>query len=265
VLIQLFRAAWRSRGFIVSSVRREFAARYGNSLLGSAWALINPLAMVAVYMLVFSQVMRARLPGETGTLAYGIFLCAGILSWGLFSEIIQRSMTVFLDHANLLKKMNFPRICLPLIVLLNAGMNFAIIYGLFLLLLLVTGNFPGAYLLAMLPVLAILCVFALGLGIVAGVLNVFFRDAGQFFGILLQFWFWFTPIVYPLSILPEAIRPFVLANPLTPLLMSQQAIALGQGWPDWPALAAPALWATLALVLALALFRRRADEIVDEL
>jgi lipopolysaccharide transport system permease protein len=265
VLNHLFRAAWRSRGFIASSVQREFSARYRNSLLGAAWAVINPLAMVAVYMLIFSQLMQARLPGSSNTIDYGIYLCAGILSWGLFAEIIQRSTTVFLDHADLIRKMNFPRICLPLIVLANAGVNFAIIFGLFLLVLLASGNFPGVYLLALLPVIAILGVLALGLGILAGILNVFFRDAGQFFGILLQFWFWFTPIVYPLSILPEGVVPFVAANPLTPLIASQQAIALGSGWPDWGALFAPALAALVVVVLALALFRRRADEIVDEL
>ncbi len=265
MLIALFRAVWRSRGFISSNVRREFAARYQNSLLGATWAVINPLAMVAVYMVIFSRLMQARLPGESGTFNYGIYLCAGILSWGLFAEIIQRSTSVFLDHANLIKKISFPRICLPVIVLINAGINYLIILGLFLLLLLLTGNFPGVYLLALVPVTLILCVFALSLGIMVGVLNVFFRDAGQFFTMLLQFWFWFTPIVYPLSILPEDIQPIVLANPLTPLIMSQQTIALGRGWPDWSSLLAPAICAGVIAILALALFRRRSDEIVDEL
>lgn len=265
MLIALFRAAWRSRGFISSNVRREFSARYQNSLLGATWAVINPLAMVAVYMVIFSRLMQARLPGESGTFNYGIYLCAGILNWGLFAEIIQRSTSVFLDHANLIKKISFPRICLPVIVLINAGINYVIILGLFLLLLLLTGNFPGIYLLALVPIVLILCVFALSLGILAGVLNVFFRDAGQFFGMLLQFWFWFTPIVYPLSILPEDIQPIVLANPLTPLIMSQQTIALGRGWPDWSSLLSPAICAGVIAILALALFRRRSDEIVDEL
>ena len=265
MLTQLYRAAWRSRGFIASSVRREFRARYLNSLLGAAWAVINPLAMVAVYLVVFARLMQARLPGESDTFDYGVYLCAGLLGWGLFSEIVQRSIGVFLEHANLIKKMNFPRICLPLIVLLNAGLNFAIIYALFLLMLLVTGHFPGMYLLALLPVLAILCAFALGLGILAGVFNVFFRDAGQFFGILLQFWFWFTPIVYPLAILPPQAAGIVTANPLIALMAALQTIALGRGWPDWSTLASPALCALGALGAALLLFRRRADEIVDEL
>jgi lipopolysaccharide transport system permease protein len=265
VLSQLIRAAWRSRGFIASSVRREFSARYRNSLLGAAWAVINPLAMVAVYMLIFSQLMHARLPGSSNTLDYGIYLCAGILSWGLFAEIVNRSTSVFLEHADLIKKMNFPRICLPLIVLGNAGINFAIIFGLFLVVLIASGNFPGVYLLALLPVLAILCLLGLGLGILAGILNVFFRDAGQFFSVLLQFWFWFTPIVYPVSILPEGVLPVIAANPLTPLIASQQAIALGHGWPDWGTLLAPSVAALVAVALALALFRRRADELVDEL
>ena len=147
MLIQLTRAAWRFRGFMGSSVKREFTARYRNSLLGAAWAVINPLAMVAVYTVIFSRVMQARLPGESSTFDYGVFLCAGLLSWGLFSEIIQRCITMFLDHANLLKKMNFPRICLPLIVLdQRGGCNFAIIFDCSFC---VAGHreFPGVHLL----------------------------------------------------------------------------------------------------------------------
>jgi len=262
---RLLLAVWQYRSFIASSVRREFRARYRNSLLGGLWAVINPLASVVIYLVIFAEVMRARLPGATDSMSYGIFLCTGVLSWGLFSEIISRSLTVFLDHSNLIKKISFPRICLPVIVLLNAGISFAIIFTLFLLLLIATGNFPGFLLLAFLPLLLIQCVFALGLGILVGTLNVFFRDAGQFVTVGLQFWFWFTPIVYPTAILSESIARLVQANPMTPLIMAQQAIMVEQRPPDWASLAAPAVTAFVLAFLALALFRRHSYEIVDEL
>ena len=244
MLMQLVRAAWSFRGFIAGSVKREFVAKYRSSLLGAGWAVINPLAMVIIYTVVFSQIMQARLPGSSGTFEYGIYLCAGIFAWNFFAEIIQRSMSMFLD---------------------NAGMNYAIISALFLLLLLVLGSFPGAFLVAMLPVVAVVCLLATSLGIIIGVLNVFFRDAGQLFTILLQFWFWFTPIVYPISILPESIASLVRANPLTPLISAQQGIALGTGWPDWSSLVSPLLLAIVLAALALMLFRRRSFEMVDEL
>ena len=202
MLPALLRAVWSYRGFILGSVQREFQARYRSSLLGALWAILNPLAMIAVYTLVFSQLMQARLPEVRGEYAYSIYLCAGVFAWGLFAEITGRAQTMFLDNANLLKKLSFPRICLPLVVTLNALTNFAIIFILFLLFLLFSGQFPGLVVLAALPLLLLQTAFALALGLILGVLNVFFRDVGQLFGILLQFWFWLTPIVYPASIIP---------------------------------------------------------------
>ena len=186
---------WAFRGFVISSIRREFQARYRNSLLGALWTVLNPLAMILVYTLVFSQLMRSRLPGVDNHLAYGFYLCAGFLVWGLFTEITGRSQSMFLDNANLIKKLSFPRICLPTVVIGTALVNFAITFVLFLLIFSAAGAFPGPALIALLPLLAIMLAFAAGLGMLLGVLNVFFRDVGQLFGIVVQFWFWLTPIV----------------------------------------------------------------------
>lgn len=133
---------WAFRGFVISSIRREFQARYRNSLLGALWTVLNPLAMILVYTLVFSQLMRARLPGVDNHLAYGFYLCAGFLVWGLFTEITGRSQSMFLDNANLIKKLSFPRICLPTVVIGTALVNFAITFILFLLIISIVGAFP---------------------------------------------------------------------------------------------------------------------------
>jgi lipopolysaccharide transport system permease protein len=261
----ILHSAWSYRGFISGSIKREFQARYRNSLLGAAWTVLNPLAMIVVYTVIFSQVMRARLPGMDNRFAYSIYLCAGLLTWGLFAEIIGRAQNVFLEHANLIKKVSFPRICLPLIVVLNAGLNFAISFSLFVLFLIVSGNFPGITFAAVLPVLAVQVLFSIGLGMIVGVLNVFFRDVGQLFGVLLQFWFWFTPIVYPTSILPPALVPYVNLNPMTPIVASYQDILVHARWPQWQSLAYPAMAAVMLCILGLRLFRRHVGEIVDEL
>jgi lipopolysaccharide transport system permease protein len=263
--MQHLHALWRARGFIAGSVLREFSGRYRSSLLGAGWAIITPLAMVLVYLLVFSQVMQARLPGRAGAMDYGVYLCAGVLVWGFFAEILNRSTTMFLDSAGLLKKMNFPRVCLPVIVVVNASMNFAIVFLLFLALLALTGHFPGRYVLALPPLMLLLGVLACSLGTVMGMINVFFRDVGQALGVILQVWFWMTPIVYPVSILPHAIEPVVLANPVTPVVSAVQRVALGTGWPQWEQLLAPTAAALLVAAFAFGLFRRHAHEIVDEL
>lgn len=263
--MSMIRALWAYRGFIFGSVKREFQSKYRNSLLGAAWNIINPLAMIVVYTVIFAEVMRAKLPGVDGIFAYSIYLCAGVLTWGLFTEMVGRSQTMFLDNANLLKKISFPRITLPIIVVANAALNFAIVFGLFLAFLVISGNFPGWVIVAIFPILALQIAFAMGLGMVLGVLNVFFRDVGQFFGIFLQFWFWLTPIVYPAGILPDAIKPYMDINPMAPLIAAYQGILVNQQWPNWISMLPVSLIACLLCILGLHLFKKNAGEMVDEL
>ncbi len=253
------------RGFIFGSVKREFQAKYGNAVLGATWTILNPLALILVYTVIFAEVMHSRLPGVSSSFAYSIYLCAGILTWGLFAEITSRSQNIFLDHANLIKKISFPRIALPLIVVLSAGLNFAIIFGLFVGFLLVTGNFPGWIFFTIVPVLLIQILLSIGLGMILGVLNVFFRDVGQFFSIFLQFWFWFTPIVYPASILPPAVRDLLVWNPMATIVGAYQTVLVSGTAPDWGALAPVAAVSLLLCVFGLRLFRKRSGEMVDEL
>jgi lipopolysaccharide transport system permease protein len=253
------------RGFIMGSVQREFQSKYRNSILGAAWMVLNPLAMIVVYTVVFSQVMRSRLAGSDAPFAYSIFLCAGVLTWGLFAEITTRGQSVFVEHAGLIKKISFPRLCLPVIVVMNALVNFAIIFGLFTVFLIISGNFPGLAFLAVIPVLAIQIMLAIGLGVTLGVLNVFFRDVGQFYTIALQFWFWFTPVVYPVTALPEQFRGLLAWNPMAPVIMSYQRIFVDRAMPHWGSLIVPAALAILLCMLGMHLFQRRAGEMVDEL
>lgn len=261
----MIEALWAYRGFIYGSVKREFQLKYRNSLLGAAWTVINPLAMIVVYTVIFSQVMRAKLPGVDHGFAYSIYLCAGSLTWGLFAEIVGRGLSIFIDNANLLKKISFPRMSLPVIAVLNAGVNFAIIFGLFLVFLLLAGFWPGWASVAVIPVLGIQLLFAIGLGMTLGVLNVFFRDVGQFFGIFLQFWFWFTPVVYPASILPEAIKLIMVLNPMYPLIHAYQGIFVNGTWPDWLTLIYPLVVGLSLCALGMKLFRQHVGEMVDEL
>lgn len=265
VVRSMIKSLWAYRGFILGSVKREFQSQYRNSLLGAAWTVLNPLAMIVVYTVVFSGVMRAKLPGVGTSFAYSIYLCSGILAWGLFVDIVGRSLNVFLVNANILKKICFPRLCLPVALIVNAGINFSIIFGLFTLFLIFSGNFPGWPFIALVPVLAIQIAFAVGLGMSLGILNVFFRDVGQFFGVVLQFWFWLTPITYPVEILPEYARQLIVFNPMMSLIGAFHTIIVNGQWPDWASLWPVSLLALLLCAWAMRLFRNNVGEIVDEL
>ena len=256
---------WDYRGFILGSVKREFQLKYRNSLLGAAWTVLNPLAMIVVYTVIFSQVMHNRLPGNPSQYSFSIYLCSGLLTWNLFSEIVGRSQVMFLEHANLIKKINFPRICLPVIVVINACLNFWIVFGIFILFLIGTGNFPGWTFLAIFPLLLIQIIFSIGLGVNIGVLNVFFRDVGQFFSIFLQFWFWLTPIVYVLSIVSPRIQSLMFLNPMTGLVHAYQEIFVENQWPDWLALSPFMVISVVLCFLGMRLFRSRIHEMEDEL
>ena len=262
----MFRALWAYRGFILANVRREFQQRYTHSLLGGLWAVLNPLTLIVIYTVIFAGIMRPRLAGqEEQAFAYSVYLCAGLLPWIAFAELVNRMQNVFLQYSNLIKKTNFPRSCLPVIVALSVLIDFGIVFALYLAFLLIIGHFPGWTLLAFLPVFLIQLAFGLGLGLLTATLNVFFRDVGQFVGVVLQFGFWLTPIVYSPTILPEAARALLWLNPLYPLISAYQGIFLHHAPPDWGGLLGIAVLALVLLLSAGRLFLNRVGELVDEL
>ena len=261
----LFKSIWLYRDFIMGSVKREFRVKFQNSILGIFWVFVNPLAMILVYTLVFSQIMKARLPNTTDPFSYSIYLCVGILSWGLFSEISTRSLNLFLDNANLLKKIYFPKVCLPIIVVINAWVNFAIIFGIFILFLLLTQSFPGMIFLAVIPLLIIISFFALGLGLGLGMLNVFYRDIGQSYSVFLQFWFWLTPVVYTVEILPVRLQALLQLNPIVPLIAGLQNIVLLRALPSWETLIYPITVTCLLCWWSISLSNRHQHDLIDEL
>jgi lipopolysaccharide transport system permease protein len=130
-------ALWTYRSFVLGMVAHDFTGRYLGSAVGRVWAVVNPLAQILIYTLVFSQVMQARRPGVPDALGYGLYLCAGLLTWNYFVEVLFRTQTMFLEQANPLTKVSFPRVTLPSFVFLSATVNFAIVWDLFLAFLLV--------------------------------------------------------------------------------------------------------------------------------
>ena len=264
-VFQPLKGVWAYRNFILTSIRAEFKARLTRSRLGAAWFILHPLAQAAVFAIVLSEVMPGRLPGVDDKGAFAIYLIAGLAAWSLFAEIVNRCMSIFVEYASTMRKIAFPRLCLPMIVGGTALVN-----HFFLLIALVVvsgllGHWPGPAIAAIPVGIVLIAIFGFGLGVFLGVLNVFSRDISQGFSIVLQFWFWLTPIVYAVDILPKQFRPIAELNPMTPLVGIYQQAVLHDRWPDWSALLPVAALACLLVALSFALFRRASADLVDAL
>lgn len=225
--------------------------------------ILQPLSQVLIFAFVLSAIMSARLPEVTSKYGYSIYLMAGILSWSLFVEILTRCMTLFVENANLLKKLSFPKITLPFIVLGSSIFNNFLLFLAILLIFGVLGHWPNLSLL-WLPVLVLINVLlAFGCGLIIGVLNVFMPDIGQIVPIVLQLLFWITPIVYMVNILPPRYHRFLLINPLVPIVDGYHNILLFNKAPDWSTLVFPVLLSLPLLGFGLLLFRKANKEMVD--
>jgi len=256
---------WAYRRFVLGSVSQELRARYAQSLLGGVWALLQPLTLIVIYSVIFSQLMRPGLAGYDQPYAYTVFLCAGLLMWMFFVELLTRSVDIFVENGDLLKKVQFPRLTLPIIALLAALLNYGIIMLWFILLLIWADFAPGLVVIGALPVIVIVAGFAVGLGLFGATINVYYRDVSHFTGVLTRFWFWLTPIIYPLEIVPEGYRSFFEWNPILPLVAAMQDIFLRGAWPQWHTLMFPAGVALVALCLGALVYFRLGQDMTDEL
>jgi len=265
MLLAFYRSAWCYRHFILSSIRAEFVNRFLRSKLGGLWVIIHPLTQVLIYALILSAVLAAKLPDIDHRFGYAIYLCSGILGWGLFNEIVHRGVTIFIDNGSLLRKISFPRVTLPLIMIGAALINHLLLFAAILVVFACLGHLPGLALM-WLPLLSLLTVaLALGVGLMLGVFNVFVRDVGQAVAIILQMLFWFTPIVYPVTIVPDALRAWLIFSPVYPLITGFQNVLVFNRAPDVFPLVCVGLVAMLILGFALLLFRKATPDILEQL
>lgn len=245
-------------------VRRDFTQRYAGSLLGLLWSLLQPLWQLLLLSFVFSIVMRIPLTGEP-TDRFWVFLLAGLLPWLAVQEGIQRGTTAITDQGDLVKKIRFPATILVVTVVTTALLHEAIIGGLYTVALIWVGELsvPSLPLLAVALTLQVL--LTLGFALLLAPLHVFLRDTAQLVGMALSAWFYLTPIVYPLSLVPERFQPYVQLNPLTALVGLYRRAFLGGEtlWPPgMPALVALAVGSFIA---GLVVFRRLRPGFADEL
>ena len=254
-----------NRFFIITAIKMDFRARFSRSAFGTLWAILNPLVMVAIYAFILSKIMQAKLPGIENSYAYPIYLISGIVGWTLFTEVVSRSLTVFIENGHYLKKLSFPRSNLVFVVLGASFVNSLILLVAAIAIFLSLDFQPSMSLLWLVPVALLTALFALGIGVSVGVLNVFLRDMGQIVPIVLQLMFWLTPIVYTINIIPEQSQHWLELNPLFIIIGMYHDILAYRVDPQMASLGKLLIMAIVANVFGFVLYRRARTEIVEEL
>lgn len=225
---------------------REVRVRYKQSLLGVAWAAIQPLTMMFVFTIVFGRF--ARLPSEG--VPYPVFSYTALLPWNFFSSAVSGAITSVAGGGALIKKVYFPRAVLPLASMLTSTVDFLVSAGVFGLLLAYYRVSVSWHLVYVAPLLLLQVAFMVGVSLLLGAFNAYYRDVRYVLPIALQVWLYATPVVWSMTLVPERYRPLYAAvNPMAALIEGWRAAVLRGSAPDAALVAAAAVTASIVLLV----------------
>jgi ABC-type polysaccharide/polyol phosphate export permease len=261
----LFTALWSHRYYILSGAWRELKQRYAGSGMGILWHVVTPLTQIAVYFVVFSRFMGARGSGPYSPEAYAVFLCAGILPWFVFAECLSRGTTALLANESYLKKLAIPEAVFVAQTVTTSGLTLALYAVALVLVALATGIAAHAAW-ALIPVVLVLFLgLCFGLALILATVTVFFRDVVQIMSIVVQVWFWLTPVVYDETSLGPRMTEVMRWNPPTAYILAVRRLLIEGTVPapgDWLWMAGLAL---LFSALGAAILQRLSSDLRDAL
>jgi ABC-2 type transport system permease protein len=259
-----------SRELFINLTLRELRSKYKRSFLGWAWSTLNPLAMMAVYTVVFSVFFKVAktttLGRPSGLNVYALLLLSALLPWNFFMSSVMGSMGSLIGNANLIKKTYFPRQLLPAAQIGANLVSHLIEMGLLTVALVAFGDYRVILFLPFVLLLTLVtAVFALGLGLLVSALNVYFRDIEHFMGIFFLVWLYMTPIVYPFGVVPARFHNYIKLNPMTDMALSYRNVLYNGTFPGWIELGYYVLWAVGILLLGMRVFNRLEQGMAEEL
>jgi lipopolysaccharide transport system permease protein len=244
------REVWRYRELLYFLAWRDIKVRYKQTVLGAAWAILQPLLAMVVFTIFFGKM--ARMPSDG--VPYAIFSYCGLVPWTYFANALSGAGNSLVGSANLISKVYFPRVIVPGAAIVAGMLDFGIAFLVLLGMLLYYGIVPSWGIL-LLPVLLLLTMgTALGVGTWLSALNVKYRDVRYAIPFLIQLWMFATPIVYPLSLVPERYRPLVALNPMAGIIEGYRAAVLGRPF-QWESLAEAAVLCLALLLVGVFYFR----------
>lgn len=252
------RDLWHYRDLLYILTKRDVQVRYKQTILGAAWAIIQPLFTMLIFSLLFGKL--ANMPSDG--IPYPIFAFAGLLPWTFFSNAVTNSGNSLVGNSNLVTKVYFPRMVIPMASVASGLIDFAVAFGLLILLMLYYGIGFSINLL-MLPVLILLTsLLAIGIGMWMSALNVKYRDIRYALPFLIQLGMFASPIIYPLSLVPEKWQWLMLLNPLAGQIEGYRAAFFGKPF-NWLALAISAVLTFVILIYSAYNFRRMEKSFAD--
>jgi len=233
--------------------------RYKQSVLGAAWAILQPLSLMLIYTLIFSLIVRM----PTGGTPYAVFAYAALLPWTFFSTALVNATNGLVTHAQLITKVYFPREILPLTYVIASLFDFLIASTVFAGLMLYYHVALTARALYVLPIILILTCFVTAISLFFSATQVRFRDIGVAMPLLLQLWMFATPVVYPLSAVPARLQAIYKLNPMVGLIENFRQVTLYGASPDLTLLGLSTLISVLLLVAAYVYFKRVEATVAD--
>lgn len=280
-MIRSVRELWEYRYLIWNLAQRDLRSRYKKSLLGWLWSLLNPASTLIIYTVVFGLLLKSNPPNaHNGKASFGLFLFAALVVWNFFNLVVTGSISALASSGQLLKKVYFPASA-PAVANLLTSLSQVLIEMFILAVFMFWFGNLSAFVLLFPLVVVLTGLFALGIGLWVSILNLFYRDVGYLVAIALNVWFYFTPIIYPLSLLggPQAdgsekeyltvlhgVRASTLLqlNPVTELVEINRDLFYLNRWPD-PAHIAYVLVATIiSLAFGSYMFNRKAQYVSEE-
>jgi len=256
---------WSYRTLIANLAQRDLKARYKKSVLGWVWSLINPAATLGIYTVVFGFFLRAEPPAAgNGDKSFALYLFCGLVVWNLFAGVINTSIASFQTAGPLLTRTYFPPEC-PMVAGLGTVLLQSVIeLGILLAVMIAIGNLSWTVVLVI-PIFVLMACFAFGIGLVLGLANIRFRDVNYLVGIAMQVLFYATPIVYPLSIVPDEYRRFMELNPIGSFVYSIRQVLYTLDVPTLGNWVVMVVAATVSLVVGWTIFGRWAPTVIEEL
>lgn len=237
---------WRNRRLILQMTRREVIGRYKGSVMGLLWSFLNPVFMLMVYTFVFSVVFKARwgVDANESKAQFAIVLFVGMVVHSLFAEVINRAPSLILSNVNYVKKVIFPLEILP-VISMGAALFHSLVSLAVLLIAFVFFNSHLYWTVIFTPlVLLPLVILTLGFAWILASLGVFIRDVGQTIGIVTTVMMFLSPVFFPVTSMPEAYRPLIMANPLTFIIEQSREVLIWGHPPNWTGLGIYTLAAT---------------------
>lgn len=253
----------QARELTINLVRRDLKARHRGTFLGMLWSLANPLLLVGMYYVIFRYILQASpIQGvsrpDGNPIPFAVYFFAGLTLWNLFSNSAVAATTSVVAAAPLLHKVYFPRAILPLSTVLSSLITFAFELLVLVAITLVFVGPPGLSILWVPTIVLIVIMFTFGSALLLSATTVFLRDIEHFIGIMLQLWFWATPIIYSLALVDNhpGVRRALELNPMTGVVIGFRNVIVLDRAPDLGLLAYDLAWAVALLVVGFYLFRR---------